>query len=246
MAKNTALPLLAGGAALLILSGKKPKKRKGSGSKIRWGVRISSKCKSIIVENAELFEDFMYGAYNELIEADPDLTVLQITDALFGDIAPQCSGFPEKPESVAVVEFYSFMARTVARFMLDDPRVKVGASDMIDEATHIAFSDWYKQWRQYPSSDVPETPSDQVSFSSDFSDYKIGSDWYSENIKPFTASMIAAGAGENVFEEYTSSHGVLVGNLITPIEELPQEEEAVDDFLDKLEESIDRALQELS
>lgn len=244
MAKS-ALPLLAaGGAALLFVSsGSKKGKKKKKG---RWGVSISGKCKTITVYDADLLMDFLFNAYKELMEADPDLTVLQVTDALFGDIAPNCSGFPEKPESPAVVEFYTFIARHVAMFMVDDPAKDVTPKDMVDEATSIAFDDWYKQWRNYPSAEVQQAPSSQVAFSSDLSDYKIGSDWYTQNIKPFAEQAKAENRVDSAFEDYVENRGVLVGSFIQPISELPEGKDAVEDFLDKLDAALERAFGEVS
>lgn len=244
MAKS-ALPLIAaGGAALLFVSGsgKKGKKKK----KGRWGVSITNKCKTITVYDADLLMDFLFNGYKELMDADPDLTALQVTDALFGDIAPHCSGFPEKPESPAIVEFYTFIARHVSMFMVDDPDKDVTPQDMIDQATSIAFDDWYKQWRNYPSSEIQDAPSSQVAFSSDLSKYEIGSDWYNENIKPFAQEAKAAGRADSAFEDYVETRGVLVGSFVEPISELPADKDTVDDFLDKLEDALDRTLAEAS
>jgi len=250
MAKSSALPLLAGGAAVLLLasSGKKKKKTSGSGSgsgKVRWGVRIPKGCQEVIIDNAEIFQDFLFGAYNELIEIDPDLGVLQITDALFGEVAPHCSGFPEEPESAAIVEFYTFIARHISMFMIDDARLSVTAEDLANEATKVAFGDWYQQWAQYPTPEVGDIPSDQAGISGDYKKLKIGPDWYANNVRPFVEQAIKQGRADTAFEDYVANRGILVGNIIKPISELPQDKTVVDQFLDALEEAIDKATEEL-
>jgi len=42
-----------------------------------------------------------------------------------------------------------------------------------------------------------------------------------------------------------ANRGILVGNIIKPISELPQDKTVVDQFLDALEEAIDKATEEL-
>ena len=90
MAKS-ALPLIVGaGAAAILLSKKKSGKAKG-GVAGRWGVRVSSDCQTVDIVDPELFNQFLFGAFNELVETDPSLSLIQMTDALFGDVAPGCS-----------------------------------------------------------------------------------------------------------------------------------------------------------
>lgn len=245
MAKS-ALPIIAAGGAALLLTSSGGKKKGKKGKRGRWGVGVSKDCKTITVYNSDLLMDFLFNAYKELIEADPDLKALQITDALFGDILPNCSGFPERPESPAVVEFYAFIARHVSMFMVDDPSISVTPKDMVDEATSIAFGDWYTQWRDYPTPELPSAPSDQVAFSSDFSSYKIGKDWYNNNIKPFVASELSDGRSDSIFEDYVDNRGVQVGKFVRVISNLPEDKKSVQEFLDKLEDAIDKAMDEVS
>lgn len=249
MAKTgTALPVIAGGAALLMLSGRKKKKGTSlpASSGSRWGIRIVDDCKGVEVTDPELFNKFMYGAFNELVETDPSLSLIQMTDALFGDVAPSCSGFPEEPESAEVAELYATIARHIGRFMIHDSRVDINASKLVDEATKISFVDWYIRWRNYPSSDIPKAPENQVAFSSDMSTYQVGPKWYEETVVPFVASSGQEGRLETVFEDFVASRGVMVGRVVKPISELPQDSPIVNDFLDGLEEAINNASAQVS
>ena len=247
MAKsNSALPIIAGGAALLMLSGKKKKKVGGAkGGKVRWGIRISADCKQVDVVNVDLFHQFMFGAFNELVEADPKLSLIQMTDALFGDIAPHCSGFPEEPESEQVAELYAVIARNVGQYMVSDPRVDLSITGLVDEATRISFTDWYRAWRNYPSPEVPEAPVDQIAFSSDLTNYTIGDQWYAKTLLPFVKQAAAEGRLETVFEDFVAHRGVKVGQFVMAISELPQDSPVVNDFLDKIESEIERASAEV-
>lgn len=241
---GSALPILAGGAALILFSGGK-KKRKISGP-TRWGVRVTPDCKEITIVNPELFQKFLIGAFDELVQTDPTLGILQLTDALFGDVAPNCSGFPEEPESPAVAELYATIARTMARLMIEDPRVSASDTDLVDETTQIAFADWYRGWRNYPSSEVMHVPEEQVSFSADYTNYEIGPKWYEKTIRPEATAALHEGRIDSLYEFVVERRGVLVGRFVTPISELPEGKPAVEEFLDKLEENIERAVVEVS
>lgn len=240
MAKKSALPILAGGAAVLILSSKKNKKKDKSKSS-RWGVAVSSDCESVRVVDPRLFDQFLFGAYEELISVDSSLTLIQVTDALFGEVAPNCSGFPENPESSSIAELYAVIARAIASFMARDPRTKDSMGTLIDEATRISFTDWYRYWRNYPSSDIPEAPDAQVAFSSDFSQYQIGDRWFGEIIVPFVEESKENERLDSAFEDFYGNFGVQVGQFTVPISELPSEMDSVKDFLSKLKEAIDKA-----
>lgn len=242
--KTSALPVLAGGAALLLLSQKKKGKTQKSGGS-RWGIRVSADCKKVEVVDSKLFNQFMFGAFNELVEIDPTLSLIQMTDALFGDVAPHCSGFPEDPGSAEVAELYAVIARHIGQFMVEDPRVEMNMGSLVDEATKIAFTDWYRAWRNYPSSEIHEAPSDQIAFPSDFSSLHIGKDWYRKTVIPFVEDAAKRGTLDAAFEEFVSKFGVLVGQFVMPIAELPQDKESVIQFLDKLEEAIEEARQEI-
>lgn len=239
------LPILAAAAALAVVSDKK-KKSRTSGGNVRWGVRVSPDCKTVDIVNPKLFNEFLYGAFDELVSVDPDLTLIQMTDALFGDVAPTCSGFPEEPESEHVAELYAVIARAMGQFMVTDDRVDLNAGGMIDQATKISFTDWYRNWRNYPSPELPDGPSDEVSFSSDFTTYVIGSNWYANTLFPFVQGAARNGQLDSVYNDFVANRGVLVGQFIRPISELPDEADAVEHFLDALEEAVAQAKSEVA
>lgn len=244
MAGKSALPILAAAGAVAVVASSKKKKGRKSGN-VRWGVRVSSDCKSVDVVNSQLFQQFIYGAFNELVEIDPNLSLIQMTDALFGDVAPNCSGFPEEPESADVVELYATIARVIGLHMVHDPRVKMDMSKLLDEATQIAFIDWYRAWRNYPSSDVPSAPRNQIAFSSDLSGFEFGPDWYSKTLKPWLAGASKAGKLESAYEDFVAQQSVMLGKFVVPISRLPQDNEMVIEFLDELDKAFAQALKEL-
>lgn len=243
--KSSALPIVAGGAALLLLSSSKKKKKKSSGPRSRWGVSVSKDCNTVTVVNQDLFNQFLYGAYDELVSIDPSLTLIQITDALFGEVAPTCSGFPEQPESSEIAELYAVIARAVGSYLVTDSRTKDSIGSLIDEATEISFVDWYIGWRNYPSPEIPDKPSNQVAFSSDLSGYDIGPSWFEENVRPFVQNGQNEGWIDSAYEKFIDSAGVMVGRFIMPIKELPQDVPSVKDFLSKVEEAIQAATAEV-
>lgn len=246
MAKSSALiPLAAGAAVVAIAASSSKKKKKKSLGKTRWGVRISNDCQVVDIVDGDLFEKFMLGAFNELVEADASLTLLQMTDALFGDIAPHCSGFPERPESADVAELFTVIARRVAQYMMEDPRVKVKAADLMDAETVAHFTDWYRAWRNYPSADIPAAPKEHVSFASDYSDYTIGPKWYENTVVPFVVAAAKDGTLATAAEDFVKSLGVLVGKFIIPIDELPKDKESVKDFYDKISKAVNTAIAEV-
>ncbi len=241
--KSSALPLVAGGAALLLMSGKKKKKKSGNGS--RWGVSISKDCQTIKIVNPELFDQFLYGGYDELASVDSSLRLIQITDALYGEIAPDCAGFPEDPPSSEIAELYAVIARAVGSFMVADPRNDATMGAIIDEATQISFIDWYRGWRNYPTADVPDTLANQVAFSSDMSSYKVGSNWFEETVRPFVQAAHDEGRLDAVLVDFANNRGVLVGKFVMPIAELPQEEASTKAFITELEAAIAKAQSEV-
>ena len=245
MAKMSPIvPVAAAGAALLLMS--KKKRRPSPGGTSRFGVHVSSDCQTVVVKDKDLFLQYLIGATKELIDIDQSLTAIQLTDALFGDLAPGCSGFPEEPESGAVVELYSTIARTVTRILAYDPRVQVSSEDFIDKTTAIAYNDWYKAWRNYPSAVVPGVPDGQVSFSSDLSSYEISPTWYENTVKPFVHEAVQQGAGDTAYESFVDQRGVLVGELVEPIAGLPEGNSVVEKFLDELESAIEHAVAEVT
>jgi len=241
--KSSALPILAGGAALLLMSGKKKKKKSSNPS--RWGVKISKDCQTVKIVDPDLFNQFLYGAYDELASVDSSLRLIQITDALYGEVAPHCAGFPEDPPSSEVAELYAVIARAVGSFMVMDPRNDATMGAIIDEATQISFIDWYRDWRNYPTADVPDTLANQVAFSSDMSGYKIGPNWFEETVRPFVQAAHDEGQLDTVLADFANNRGVLVGRFVMPIVELPQEEASTQGFIAELEAAIAKAHSEV-
>lgn len=241
--KSSALPLVAGGAALLLMSGKKKKKKSGNPS--RWGVSISKDCQTIKIVDPKLFEQFLYGAYDELASVDSSLRLIQITDALYGEVAPNCAGFPEDPSSAEIAELYAVIARAVGSFMVADPRNDATMGAIIDEATQISFIDWYRAWRNYPTAAVPDPLANQVAFSSDMSGYKVGPNWFEETVRPFVQAAHDEGRIDTVLVDFANNRGVLVGKFVMPISELPTEEASTQGFMAELDAAIAQAHSEV-
>jgi len=238
--------IVAGGIAIAAASSRKKKTRGAGGpssipGSVRRGVRVSDDCSSVDIVNRGVFDNFTYGAYEELMAVDPSYSVFQITDALFGEVAPDCSAFPEEPESADVAELYAVIARMVALYMSQDPRVEGKVGDRISEAQAVGFTDWYRSWRNYPSSDVPQAPSTVVSFSSDYSNYKIGEDWYAQILVPFVANAKDQGRLDSAFEDFLNTYMVAFGVDRVPMSELPLDNPTVQDFMRMLEASIKSA-----
>ncbi len=244
MAKNSsALPIIAGGAALLLVSGKK--KRKKSGNPSRWGVSISKDCQTVKIVDPKLFDQFLFGAYDELAAIDSSLRLIQITDSLYGEIAPDCAGFPEDPQSSEIAELYAVIARAVGSFMVMDPRNDATMGAIIDEATQISFIDWYRAWRNYPTSDVPDILANQVAFASDMSSYIVGPNWFEETVRPFVQAAHDESRLDTVVVDFANNRGVLVGKFVMPIVELPPDEASVNAFMAELDAAMQKATSEV-
>jgi hypothetical protein len=229
---------LAGGAVALAASKKKKKKRKRG----HWGIRISKDCQMVEVTNHLLFRDFLLGGYKELIEIDPDLDIFQVTDAMFGEVAPNCAPFPEEPESAGISELYNIIVKSVTGFMVADQNPKI--LNMIDNPRAKEFVAWYAYWRNPPNSELPEIPASEVGFASDFSQYRVGKQWYAETVRPFVMALVQAGNAKNVYEEFIENRAVSVGRMILPISELPDVPMVVQ-FLEQVRAAIEQAAAEV-
>lgn len=232
MAKKTSpvLPVLVGGAVLVVAS-KKKKKTKSS----HWGVRVVKGCDVEIV-NDELFDRFIVGAFHELIDIDPDLDAFQLTDSMFGEVAPECGIFPEEPASDSAVDFYFLLLKANTRALLAK-----GLATKQEIAQHPRaqeFIEWYTYWRNPPSASVPAVPDNQVGFASDFSNYVIGPNWYAETVVPFVRSKPE---DDDILTAFADERAVAVGKIAMPIAQLPIAYEAVEDFVDKLTAAIEQA-----
>ena len=248
MSNKAILPVLAGGAAVLALSGGKKSKSKGksSGGVSRWGVKISKDCKKISIFNEKLFLRFINGAYIEALKIDDSFSLLQIADIIFDDVAPNCSGFPEEPESPNVAELYFIILTIVWRIMVEESDYSISDEDLIEPNTAANFSEWYLENTNPKSPEIFEFPADQVAFSGDMDRYKIGKEWYKYNIVPFVRSARINDRLDSAFNDYVLTRNVKVGMFVRPISTLPENEPSVIHFLKKLSDSIDKAKSELS
>lgn len=247
MPKNSAtIPVLAGGAALLLMSGGKKKKRQAKSGSTRWGVKVSADCQTVKFVNNIEFNKFIFGASRQLAEMDPNLTLIQISDALFGEVAPDCRGFPEDPNSSDIADLYIKIVQTVAPYLVDHMgHAAESLDELADEVTDVNLIDWYNRWRNYPASTVPEAPSSEVAFSGDLTRYIIGKDWYQKTLVPFVAKALNEGFSD-ITDLFLENRGVLVGKGVIPASELPEDKGVVSKFFDYVEESVARAELELS
>lgn len=249
MAKTSALPLLAGGAALLLLSNSK-KKSGLANLKTSWadyGILVDKDCSTVNVTNTRLFHSFVNVGFRELVAANPSITLVEISDALFYKVAPKCSGFPNEPESGSVTDLYMSIASLVDRLMIlsgkktADKDIKLGSGSGDDYAK---IADWHQKWHNYPSPTLPPAPANQVAFSSDLSRFKIGPDWYEETVLPFVIEAAAEGRIDTALEDFMG-RGVAFGRLIVAISELPKDAPRVQAFLAELEDAIQEAKEEV-
>lgn len=239
MAKTSAAPLLLGAGAVAVMAAKGKKKKRPKG---HWGIRVSKDCQLVEITNPVLFRDFLLGGYKELVEADPDLGVFQIASAMFGEVAPTCSPFPENPESPGVAELYSLIIKSLTGFMVADRNPKILA--MMDNPESKEFSQWYDYWRNPPSPEIPEAPATEVAFASDLSQYRIGSDWYEGTVLPFVMAFVQANGAAQVYEAFITNRAVSIGRMILPIAELPAESPMIVQFIGQVQDAIARAVAE--
>lgn len=221
MAKNAA-PLLIGVGALALLASGKKKKAPSKPGRTRHGVFVADDCSMVEIRSQEKLRNFLNGAYRELRETDPDLDWFQLTDALFGDIAPDCGGFPEDPQSADVAEFYAFVLRTVAYKLIGD---KLGnIIDIITDDRVGEFGNWYKEYVGGLLSDLPEgIPEDQVGFSPDYTKFYVGPKWESRTLIPGLKNLISSG-NENPVEMFMRTHNVALGRNFVRFIDLPPQE----------------------
>lgn len=236
MAKSAA-PILLGATAVAVIASKKKKKKKRG----HWGIYVSKDCQRVEITNEILFRDFLLGGYKELIAADPELDIFQISDAMFGEVAPHCAPFPEEPKSLGIVELYKIIVRTVTGFMVADRNPKI--LNMVENPRAKEFVQWIEYWKNPPDSTMPEIPPDQAGFSSDFAQYKIGKQWYAQTVQPFVSAMMQAGTVDvdQLFQEFIENRAVSVGRLILPIAELPKDSPMVVQFLEQVRAAVEQA-----
>ena len=240
MAKTSAAPLLlAGGAVALAVSKGKKKKKSARG---HWGVYVSRDCQKVEITKQTLFRDFVLGGYKELIGIDPDFDIFQISDALYGEVAPHCSPFPENPESPGLAELYRRIVAGVTEAMVTsrNPRVK----EMMQSPRAKEFAQWYIHWRNPPSPEIPDAPASEVAFASDYSQFRIGKQWYAETVAPFVKALVKAGNANQIYDAFISNRAVVVGRALLPINTLPVSQPMVEQFLGQVRAAVDQALAE--
>lgn len=237
---KSAAPVLLGAGALAVLASSKKKKK---GKRGHWGIYVSKDCQRVEITNQLLFRDFLLGGYKELIGIDPALDVFQVSDAMFGEVAPHCSPFPEHPESVGLVELYGIIVKAVTGFMTADRNPKV--LQMLDDPRAKEFAQWYEHWKNPPDSTLPNTPSTEVGFSSDYSQYQIGKGWYDRTVVPFVHAMVQSGNTEQIYQAFIENRAVSVGRLILPIVDLPESQPMVVQFLEQVQAAVDQARAEM-
>lgn len=236
MAKSAAPVLLGVGAVAVLATSKKKKKKRG-----HWGIYVSKDCQRVEITNQLLFRDFLLGGYKELIDADSELDIFQIADAMFGEVAPHCAPFPENPESVGLVELYGIIVKAITGFMAADRNPKI--MSMLNDPRAKEFAQWYEYWKNPPDSELPEVPSNEVGFSSDYSQYKIGKQWYEKTVLPFIQPMVRAGTtdADSLYQAFIKNRAVAVGRLILPIVDLPQDVPMVLQFLEQVQAAVEQA-----
>lgn len=244
MANSKALPILLGGAAVYAVA-KSSKRKHSTSNRSRWGISISRDCSKVEVSDPKMFHQFINGGYDELISVDSSLSPLQISDAMFREVAPECSPFPEDPESVAVVELYAAIVRKVAVLMIMDDRIDSGAVKIYEDLTDNSFMDWYSAWKDYPTSHIESPPDKEVSFASDLSGYTIGENWFEGRVRPFVQDSYDEERLDTVLSDFMENRGVMVGQRIMPISDLPDDQEVVQRFIEELSAAIEKAKSEV-
>jgi len=239
MAKASAAPILLGAGAVALAASKKKKKKRKRG---HWGIRVSKDCQLVEITNMSLFRDFLLGGYKELTEIDPDLEIFQVADSMFGEVAPNCSPFPEHPESPGVAELYRVIVKAVTGLMVADRNPKI--LNMLENPRAKEFVKWFDYWRNPPSSEIPDAPANEVAFASDFSQFRIGKQWYAQTVRPFVMALVQAGNANQVYEAFIQNRAVAVGRVILPISELPAENPMVAQFIEQVHAAVDQALGE--
>lgn len=237
MAKVSA-PLLLGVGAIALLASRK----RGSGSglgpgRMRNGVFSSADCKTLRVADYDRFNNFMRGGFAELRASGANLDNYAITDRMFRDTAPGCTGFPGVPESADVVMLYMTMMRMVA-YQLVEERI-ANAIDIISDERNAALTAWVNEYGGGPPNELPgNVPEDQVGFSPNYKQRFVGPAWVANTLEPFMASEGQGGRfGDDAYDRFVNGHNVMVGTSFVPIVELPMNEAKVAEFLDRILEA---------
>jgi hypothetical protein len=237
MAKSAAPILLGVGALALLASGKK--KAPSRPGRTRHGVFVSDDCSELEIRDQEKLRNFINGAYRELRDSDPELDWFDLTDALFGDIAPDCEGYPDDPQSADVAEFYAFILRSVAYKLIGD---KLGnILDIITDDRVGDFGKWYKAYGGGLMSDLPkDIPDDQVGFSPDYTKSYVGPKWESKTLIPYMKNLVQAGSDKPV-EMFMRTHNVALGRNFVRFIDLPEQEPNVQALFEQIHAAFNTA-----
>lgn len=231
MAKSALPLLLGGGAALLLMGGKKGKSIKGESV---YGVVVAKDCSQIRIVDENFFFDYLRGGYQELISKSPDMSWIDISDRLFKHVAPKCEGFPSKPKNRYIFHLYVTIARqTIINMMIDDP---VKNFIKIFKAPQMAeYSKWYATYMEESSHQIYDAPDNMVAFSSDLEKIKIMPRFIPDVVGPFMRKAKEEGRLDSAVQDFVNSHNAQVGLKYTLISNLPKDRPAVATLYQKLE-----------
>lgn len=233
MAKSAVPFLLGAGAIAFLAAGKK-------NSKTRFGLRISKDCKVEVV-NEDIYNSFLRGGYLEEHADNPNDGPLEIAAALFTDVAPHCHHFPEDPESLDVYRLYLNILGNISHFMVDDGSIK--PAEIMKLRDDLEFQKWSEDHLERFGKKWGAIPEDQVGFSKDYSEYRIGPDWEEDTLAPFVIEGKNEGlSNQDIYDAFVSKKNVLVGEYkFVRIVDLPENEPAVQEFLDRIIKGIEAA-----
>lgn len=234
---NPATPFLLGAGALALVVGTKKKK-----TRPRFGIRVTQDCTVEIIDQ-DKYKTFLRGAYLDEIGDSPGAGPFQIADALFVDVAPLCHHYPADPETMDIYRLYVNILGHVSHFLVDDGRMK--PNQILELREDAEYVDWQRRTVDRLSRMWGAIPEDQVGFAKDYSEYKIGVNWEKETLWPIVAKGRESKLGltdEQIFDAFVKQRRVLVGeHTFVRIADLPANEPAVKEFLDRIFTSIGEA-----
>ena len=235
------IPIAIGGAALFALSGKGSKSTRAE--KNKFGITVAPGCKSVDFHNHALFREYLRSTTSEKGLTESPQSVLETASRTFRAMAPGCESFPQNPSSRDAAELYSLILNytigLVARRPGDRQQIYFG---VVDPKTGVKFSDWYKEWRGYPSASAGGDSEDYITFSKDFYTYSFGKDWESEVLLPFISRQLSDGRAPHSLEDFFLNGKVVVDGALFPMTELPLGNPVVKMFILHLEAQILNAL----
>lgn len=234
MAKSSA-PILLGAGALALVVGTKKKKPKP-----RFGIQVTANCHVDVIDE-DKYRAFLRGAYLDEIADNPGAGPIQLADALFADVAPLCKHFPEDPESMDIFRLYLNILGYVSNFLVEDGRLK--PKQILDLREDTDFLNWQERNLERLSQKWGAIPEDAVGFAKDYSEYRLGKDWEEDTLAPFVMDGKNEGmTNQEIFDAFVQQRHVLVGeHKFIRIADLPSEEPAVQEFLDRIIDGIGAA-----